>query len=459
MKCLISNSVDRNDWIAKYFPNLSPYLLKFCKKPLLEYYIDFCRLNNITEIRLLCDAYSSNVKKVFDNGSKWGVQLSYGLLNSEDEIPKIINKNSSFVDQEPVLVITGNGFINYHKDQTSQKLLQSDSDQILSDGDAQLLVIQNPGKFSGIEKLSENGQELSIIAIDGIQSYYDLNMDILQNRDQDFVLPGYNNENGVYIGRNVVIPRNVDIEKPVMLGDDVQLKPDTEIGPNVILGDKTIIDSDTTINDSIVFENSYIGSNLELDNKIVYKNRLIVPRNGTWLDINEKFFISDIQDNVFQGAVRRIVHILLAVIVFILQLLPFLILRPISGLKSSLKSFFVNQNGETRQFINYSGNKDTIRARLFYRFSLDKFPLLGNVLTGKLFLVGNRKISAQSENRGLLDNYPDYYPAVFDFPGLFTKNDRNKFIHDMFYLAHRNLGLEIKTLFKYLLKRLIGKLD
>lgn len=459
MKCLISNSIDRNDWIAEFFPNLSPYLLKFCKKPLLEYYLDFCRLNNITEIRLLCDAYISNVKKAFDNGSKWGVQLSCGLLNPEDEIRRIINKNSSFIGQEPVLVITGNGFINYKKDQTGQKLFQSDADQIVSDGNAHLILIHNPDQFSGIEKLSENSQNLSVTAIDGVQTYYDLNMDILQNRNQDFVLPGYNNEDGVYIGRNVVIPRNVDIKKPVMLGDDVQLKPDTKIGPNVILGDKTIIDSDTTINDSIVFENSYVGSNLELDNKIVYKNRLIGPHSGTWLDIKEKFFISDIQDNVFQGAVRRIIHIILAVIVFALQLIPFLILRPISGLKRNLKGFFVNQNGDTGQFLNYSGNKDTIRAKLFYRFSLDKFPLLWNVLTGKLFLVGNRMIPAQEEKKRILDNYPDYYPSVFDFPGLFTKRDRIKFIHDMFYLAHRNLGLEIKTLFKYLLKRLIGKMD
>lgn len=433
MKCLINCKDHLARWVNEYFNDVPPYMLKVLNKPLLEYYIDFCSLLKIEEIRIISDDPDVQVEEYFGNGLKWGIKISYGFAKTTDTLKDIYLKNEAFCDNSDLFIIDGFVFIDYHRetsryiffsDENPMKSLQCNTGRVLSVRYDKTKSILDQDDFVEITNAGFEIKELS-----NIQQYYELSLDILKHKAGNFVLPGYNNEPDVFIGQNVEMAKNIECIKPVMIGNNVRIRTSAMIGPNTIIGNNVMVDSSTNIDNSIVYDYSYIGSDLEIKNKIVYKNSLISPNSGEIVKISDKFITSGINRLTNTSFIRRTVHYFIALLMFMIQLIPFCLLYPLDRIfNGSLNGFF---------------------RRIFLKFSMDKFLLLPKVFAGRLYLVGNKRSLNTS------DELPYYHPAIFYYSEMMSDKVGLYQIQmdELYYCNNISLRLDIKILFRTLINR------
>ena len=257
-------------------------------------------------------------------------------------------------------------------------------------------------------------------ALDSIGRYYNLSMEILKNELNNYVLPGYGSEADCYIGRNVIIPKSAEIKKPVMIGNNVQILANTVIDANSIIGSNVIIDRESVISESIVMDNTYIGEHLEVKHKIAAGNLLIDPESGTSIIMEDRHLLTSMEQSRPAGTlIRRMVHALMATLLITLQLLPWLILRPILGIQGKWtrkkEPYYTGQQGKTFALtittIDCSGPLGALAKAL----SLDRFTLLMRVLGGRLYLIGNQPVLVNPAIRVVPSSMAGYRPAVFSY--------------------------------------------
>ncbi|MFO7895643.1 MAG: hypothetical protein R6U84_01740 [Candidatus Cloacimonadales bacterium] len=464
MKCLI-NCVDaESSWLKDVMPGLFPHFLRILNKPLLEYFIDFCALNGIAEIRIVKSDPTAEMEHYFSSGPQKGLNISYVMGKAGDTLSKVLLKNSGFCQADDLLIIDGLFFLNYHKDQLDSAYLPLSEAASMRGGAAEDIYFVPAGsKFSEIDFLAEDNlfPQLSISALDSVQDYYQINQRILTQQPDNYFLPGYSNKSGEFIGKNVAFnAHHSNFEKPFMIGNDVQMYDNCQILANSVIGNNVIIDTSTTVSGSIVYDQTYLGSNLEINNKIVYKNYLIDAASGEHLQIADKFFISKI-NRVLENSLYRFIQKILAFLGLILGLIPYalgLALVPISKINFSQSEFYQDLNGNKFSLPLVTIKKSKFCNRWFIRFSLDKYPLLLQVLSGKLALVGNRPIPADSYGRIFLDKLDNYHPAVISYSEVYASNfdDGNFLLHEIFYNYNSSIRLMLKIIFLFSFNRLFS---
>lgn len=461
MKCLINCIDSESSWLAKIMPGIHPHFLRVLNKPILEYFIDFCVLNGITDIRIVKSDPSSEMEKYFEEGPQKGLNISYALSRETDSISKTLLKNSRFCSSEDLLIIDGFFFLSYHRNQVEDFLSDKTTPASMQGGAKNEIYFLPKGmKFKEID-FTEAGRILpgyTITILDSITDYYQLCKDILYNKQENYFLPGYSSATGEFVGKNVVFnAHRTKFDKPFMIGDNVQIIDNCHISKGAIIGDNVIIDSYSTIQDSIIYNQSYLGRNLEIINKIVYKNRLIDPLDGEFIDIVDEFFISKI-NKVIENSFLRSLNRLLALIGIIFGLIPFLffwLLRPILGVKSIPQKYIKNLDDKEIILSRYLIEKPNTLNRIFIRMSIDKYPLLFKVISGKLDLVGNKLIPNDSFGKKIIGKLDMYHPGAFSYPELFATNieDSNYEFHEIYYNHNANFKFIFKILFQHAFHR------
>ena len=317
MKALFYCPSDQSTWVNKYFRQITPLYLKYCNKPLLEYFVDLCVILGITDIRILNNDNARDLEDYFDDGTRWGVNITYSLSKPDDKVGSVIRKNSRFIGEDDLLLFYGYGFVHYDKDAAYDFLNEVNSFKIQKDN-ACLYYLKNADlkQVDSIE--SPTIEHLRITRLDGIKTYWQLSMNILKGRAGNYVLPGYNNEDGVYLGQNVSYPLSASLRNPFMIGNNVSIKSSALIGENAIIGNNIIIDESTTVTQSIIYDDAYVGSDLELVNKIVHGNRLIDPKSGEFINLVDKFFLSSYKPGMTKSVAVRFVHTLSSLILMFL---------------------------------------------------------------------------------------------------------------------------------------------
>jgi len=255
MKTILAVREQEYAWAHKAFPSIHPLLLPMCNKPFIEFLIDFAIMTGSTGIRLLSDGPLGTVENYCEDGSRWGIPLSYSSLQTDDTVQDMLDKNRRFCGNERVLIISGFCFIRYDKRQDYAGMMRSmpTGDHCTCQGGSITL--------SGIPELHEQQPSevmLSLMPLDNMASYYRASMETLETGAERYVLPGYGGEPGCAFGRNVVMSKSVEIRTPVSIGNNVQLLSGTIIGPSAIIGSNVIIDKESSVVSSIVLDNTYI---------------------------------------------------------------------------------------------------------------------------------------------------------------------------------------------------------
>ncbi|MBZ4218563.1 MAG: sugar transferase [Chlorobium sp.] len=452
MKTIIITKELDYPWLHDILPGYHPLLVPLCNKPFIEFFIDFAILAGSTAIRIFSDETINDVESFCEKGEKWGTDISYANSLPSDSLDKILKKNSRFCSNERIMIINNILFFHYNKNADYRSFFASlPSGEVLGFGKRTLSLTGSPIDSEN----SRDNPPLSTVVLDSVGQYYQLAKDLLQNRLSQYVLPGYNNEAGCYIGRNVVIQKSAEIVKPVIIGNNVQILAGSVIGPAAIIGNNVIIDRKSTVSSSIVMDNTFIGEQLEVERIIASGNVLIDPESGQSLTMEDPHLLSSISQTGDSGTfLLRIVHSCIAASFILILLLPYLLLRPILESRGSWS---------TKQIIYYSAKpqrkvalpvtalrKKGMLSTLAVFFSLDRFLWLFKVLSGDLDLIGSRLIEVNQESKAHLRPGVFSYAEAEDWP----QNDIDSDIVNLYYAVHSNLFKDIAMMQKALFNRI-----
>ena len=458
MKTLIIIRERDHAWLRNVFPDIHPLLFPICNKPFIEFLIDFSILAGSEAVRIVSDGSLIDVEEYCDHGSLWGTDISYSSIMSMDDQRAVIEKNRRFCSEEKILIISGLVFIQYDKLHDYKSLFASQPNgDILVCNEGSLSLTGNP---PGLQKNSAPFS-LSLIALDSLDGYYRLCMEILGFASSPYVLPGYNNEAYCHIGRNVVISKSAEIRKPVMIGNNVQILEDAIIGPGAVIGSNVIIDRKSTVTESIVLANTYIGEQLEVQNKIAAGNMLIEPEGGICITMDDPHLLTGIKKSGSVGSLLQfLVHSFAALLLITLQLIPFLILSPILTIqgkwKKSKNIYYTGTVGETLTLTTTTIERRGFISSLAAALSLDRFALLFSVLRGHLAVIGSSLELASDSNTTLHAVESWYHAGVFSYAEAeeWPVSGGDKAIVERYFAVHGNPFLDITMTIKAFFNRI-----
>jgi Nucleotidyl transferase len=465
MKCLIYCHEKGAEWTHRYFSDADPYMLPIGNKPLLEFFVEFCSLNDIKDIYIAQKNNSEEVKTYFEDGTRWNINLDYISFDGDPGLEEFISSNKELFNEDSLLVFNGFFFLQYKKSYLLDSFIPQDKSwKSLSKSENGLLFLKKPCSYSQKSRLKnfESNHLLQAKNIDSVKAYFDLNMDMVVGAARNYVMPSYNNEKGVFIGQNVEIMYDCEITKPIILADNIQLKRRSRIGPSAIIGSNSLIDSDTTVRNSVICSNSYIGTQLEIDNKIIYKRCLIDPDSGEMIHIIDDFLLAEVNNDLFTSIVSRLIEMIFILLLFIIQLPLYIIVRPwLKGFYEKVE-VWRDKGGVRRMNIKRFVPKYTTKAnKLFMKCSLDKFVLLPLCMTRKLRLIGSAPREANKESLHNISELSSYRPSAFSYSDMYgyEYNDEKRQVNELFYAKHASIALDIAIFFKTLIFNFFGNVN
>ncbi|MDI3503994.1 MAG: hypothetical protein PWP64_930 [Candidatus Cloacimonadota bacterium] len=457
MRCLIYAYNEESAWINEYFPGVEPYLLKIVNKPLLEYFLDFVSLLGINELRIVSDESTKQIEQYFGYGEKWGLKLSYSLSHPGDQLNDVYWKNYSFCKDSDLLILHGFFFLRYDIDSIKGVF---DFSHRLCCGKRRIMYLPKNDSLKDLCPEDQIQSEVfDIIELQSIQSYYDVSMAILSQESQNYVLPGYSNEKGTYLGLNLIYPNSCELQPPIIIGNNCRFRRDTLVGPNAIIGNNVIIDDDTLVSNSIIYDNTYIGKGLELEKKIVYKGHLISASSGEHIHLADQTLVSQVETGIVTSYFNRLVQRVLSLILLVIQIIPwFILFLPYKIFTGNLKTDrLLDKYMRTGSYPNPAELAKNWWGRLLLHLSLDKFEQICHAaFTHRLYLVGNRLMTNTVQHRQLVLDLPAYNPGVFSLAeSQKTVTQEAEAFYELEYIDKISTLFNLQILFRCLYGRLI----
>jgi len=310
-------------------------LLPIANKPMSQYCIESLNDAGISEIAIVIGGIGSNkVKEYYQDGTKFGVKLTYIEQDSPKGIAHAISLCENFIDDEKFIVFLGDNFIN-----TSIADFRKDFENSNDDASLLLCNVNNPQQFGiayldgdKISKMTEKPKnpesnlaitgiyfltpkifdkikklkpswrnELEIV--DALQMILDGNGIISYNIINDFwkdtgtpndiieantiilekIKPSFLGKKDdnviidkkVSIGKNSFLKNSTKIIEPVIIGENCVIDGGSIIGPNVSIGDNTTIFK-SKISNSIIMRNCRIEAKVSIVDSIIASNSEIL---------------------------------------------------------------------------------------------------------------------------------------------------------------------------------------
>lgn len=443
MRAILNLSQPPYSWLNEYFPGLSPYMIPFLGKPLIEFYIDFCYLSKVTEILVVQENFNNDLLNFLSDGSKWGITVTNGIGCQPSKLKEILRRNSTFSPKSPFLFFDGFFFPFYNKK-------KSPVDFYPHSFAINRISIQNS---SGIVKLPCFEE----IELDSILRFFNLNMLLLSKFTEQLLMKGYKVESRVFMGMNNVVPRLSKLIPPFVVGDDVQVKDRAQLGPDAIVGDTCIIDSRSTISNSIVLDKTYVGADLVLDKKIIYRNNIIDPIAGFMVSFADSSFSSMLEGNLVNQWARQCITSLFAA-TFIFFITPFMLLFLLIGYpKKKMINYKMATGSISPHPIPFYEKDNTNKNTWFFKLSLDKFNPLWHAMLGRINLIGDTLWDAETQEN-LLQEYKDYRPGALTYSdsiGDIKSSTTESIVDDLFYRHNRTLKSDILLILRTFLGKIL----
>ena len=313
-------------------------LLPIANKPMSEYCLESIKDAGINEIAIIIGGSGSNkVREYYDDGKKFGVNITYIEQDEPRGIAHAIRLCKEFVNNEKFLVFLGDNIIQKPIIDFVENFKNSDYDATVL-----LCEVNNPSRFGiadveneKILKITEKPKNpTSNLAVTGIYLLTPLIFEVIDNlkpswRNEleitdalDNLLKQNNNisyekitdywkdtgtpddilhANGeiikkmhasfegekkenviingkVVVGKNSVIESNVTITGPVIIGENCKILTNSNTQSNITIGPNTSIGDNSVISESNI-ENSIIMQNCKIDSVKSIKDSIIASNS------------------------------------------------------------------------------------------------------------------------------------------------------------------------------------
>jgi glucose-1-phosphate thymidylyltransferase len=303
-------------------------LLKIANKPMSQYALEDLRDAGITDIAIIIgDVYPEKVKEFYDDGTKFGVKITYVFQDQPKGIAHAIGLCRDFIADDKFVVYLGDNILR-------TGLSSYVKNFEISSNDAQILLVEveNPSQF-GVVEMKENKiiniiekpkippSNLAVIGVyfltpkifdvikklkpswrkeleitEALQLLMDSGLDIhhdyvtgwwkdtgtpkdILHANQLILESLKNQENGIFIGDNCIISSDAKIMGPVIIGDNCTVGSTTVLGPNVSIGKNSHL-KNCNIKNSIVMDDCVICAPIKIIDSIISDGTEIKNNNS-----------------------------------------------------------------------------------------------------------------------------------------------------------------------------------
>ena len=449
MKALLCCPVRDNAEWNRFFPGYPVYMLPFASKPTIEFMLDSCVLSGIRDVRIVSDEESHILRAQYRNGEVLGLNISFGGMTPGQSLKHIIRQNMAFCRNCDLLVFSGLFLPEYDKRNPHELSIGANEVKGFSDGSAAWYLVGRDRLNSLPDDMSGFRDDAPVYgaSVTDVHGYYMYNMRLAGSDIEKYNLPGFSEGKHSFVGYDVRIPDSARVKSPVILGNGIQFGHGVHAGPNIIVGDNCIIDNGATVLNSIILGNTYVGRNTEISGKICCGHHLIDPDTGICLDVPNESVLSEVEPDEYGRC--PVYQRILALLLLLLQTLPYVLLRPFLEVHSTLAECMMGNGRERTVPVNrYVLPQDSLAGRLFRSFSLNKYHLLSRAVAGKLRLVGNRLLEATEHNKAFIRDLPGYAPGIFSYSE-YLKHENEPYqieLDEHFYAYAVNCWFNIKIL-------------
>jgi NDP-sugar pyrophosphorylase family protein len=302
---------------------ISKPMAPIVNKPVMEHIIELLKEHGFDEIVCNLHWYPEAIKNYFNDGSKWGVKITYSyepeLLGTAGGVKKV----ESFFEGRTFLILSGDALtdinltemLEFHKKKGGIcTIALTEVDDPSQYG---VVIIDNENKIIGFQEKPLMGEEKSHLANSGIYifepeifkyipygAFYDFGRDLFpkllemkipyygykhdrywndvgsleQYQQGNFdalegkvklKIPGIQINEGIWIGKNCTIEEDVIMIPPIVIGNDCKIKKGAKLYGPIIIGDNTIIDERAIMYRGIKWGSGYIGKDASLIGAII----------------------------------------------------------------------------------------------------------------------------------------------------------------------------------------------
>jgi NDP-sugar pyrophosphorylase family protein len=311
-------------------------MLKIANKPNLEYIIDLCKNNSISDVMINLHHLPEQVDQHFGNGSNFGLNIRYSIERKLMGTAGSIKRVSSFFD-ETFCVLMGDGLSNidltdmlkFHRKNKSKVTIAVK--QVADPSKYGVVVTDEKNNISSfqekpsLEEAKSNLVNIGIYIIEpeiinlipakteydfgkqlfpdliemnipffayktesswfdigDLGQYHQINMDIVNGNIPEFNLGFNGSQKEVAYHSSSKINKKVldEIVGPVLIGKNVKIKSGAKIQGPAVIGDNVFIDKNSVVESGLVLDNTYIGKGIEIKDSIVSKNDHISIANN-----------------------------------------------------------------------------------------------------------------------------------------------------------------------------------
>ncbi len=461
MIAVLNTSMTR-EWATRMSDAPWP-LLPVVNRPLLDYWMETCADAGADRVYLILGEGAKAVEDFIGSGDRWRVRVEFTFAR-EGENPLDYLKSISAQWRDGLIYFGGPFFPRRRQAFRPEDFSRLKACRHDHAGEALFLFGRDDAEVAPLlNGAAPAGRGLERIhvhpyAIADTNAYYELNMKMVMAEFSRYVTAGFSGADGSSVGYNTRTPPSSHLAAPLIIGDDCRFGAMTTVGPNAVVGNHVIVDAYTELTDCLILDDTYVGRNLEIRDKIVAGNRVIDPKDGTVIEIDDSWLVARNRPEMkTEDVVRYVVLWCVALGLAAVQLVPFLILMPII-LLTRIAAFERRQfHDPTQGYVALPTftkrvNRKSVAYRLFRGLSLDRFPWLLRVLSGGMFLCGQPPMR-HPEDDEIIKELPRYYPGVFCYQDYNRDSDR---LTDSLWYAHiRSMYEDVKILIKALITRFV----
>ncbi len=284
-------------------PDDLPALRPLIDRPFLQHLVEYLAAAGITSFDVVMCQTPENIRRLLEDGSRWGVAISYHTVKHPDQPYRLLSNQTA----SPVLLA--------HAD----RLCAADVSQDVAAAAADMhdICYNSLQEWTGwawltpstcrkvaptatADALHELLRAATIIELPALlkadtwPDVIDAQRQVIDRQFQGLMLTGAPVEPGIWLSRNVKMHPTARIVAPVYIGPDCDIGKRAKLGPNAVIGQRCVIDRHSVISNALVCPNTFVGQSLELDHVVADGNQLINTRIGSRVTITDTFILGNI---------------------------------------------------------------------------------------------------------------------------------------------------------------------
>ncbi len=449
-------------------------LLHIVDKPMIVHVVEALVRHGITDLHIVLGHYPEMVEAVLEEGSRWGVQVTYHLTTDWKRPFRTLTPAAKDWRDPWVVIANANVLPKQHLRELFEppkSLLWYTPGQRWSGwGIVRREAIANlnrhmqlqafPGSLSSASHKIIQKPFFSVLSASDLQRS---NLHCLRLARPCALFPSATRrvQPGLWISKGVVIHPSAMILPPVFLSEYAQIGEGAQIGPEAIVEAHCVIDKGSSVKKSVICRGSYVGESLEVRNSIVDHNTLINFSHKSHVQVPDEFILGELKTPMHRVHLSSLLIRTMAFIglISMAPLLVFLIARYGLTRTEVLK---LPASGHRQEWTTFSllhlGRKPRWLPKWFV-----SLPTTINLIQGQVHLVGLRPVTLV-EVEALAPDYRQLY--LRSKVGLITlqcvehgrhASPEERLATDSYYATKRTLNMDLRILWRWIKKAFTNK--